>query len=160
MTDFYNSDPRESCTIPQELYGAASIIVGKENSSGPRLQMWGSHISQVPANDGVTRRRFTAGVEQDFAKYTFVKQFEHNARILKVIQKYPKKEGFEAIKSNPETYIIYEDIDNPNRVYVELPTTKSGYEFKGSLEDLENFMKEMLDGLQKDERDYIINSIT
>lgn len=149
MTDFYNSDPRESCTIPQELYGAASIIVGKENSSGPRLQMWGSHISQVPANDGVTRRRFTAGVEQDFAKYTFVKQFEHNARILKVIQKYPKKEGFEAIKSNPETYIIYEDIDNPNRVYlIVIPRYKSNHQIFGFRYKATPVMEEIYEGAE------------
>jgi len=48
--------------------------------------------------------------------------------------------------------------DNPKRVFVEL-ASKNGYEFRGNLEELKDFMKEMLSGLQKDERDYIVNSI-
>jgi hypothetical protein len=48
--------------------------------------------------------------------------------------------------------------DNPKRVFVEL-AAKNGYEFRGNLEELKDFMKEMLSGLQKDERDYIVNSI-
>lgn len=48
--------------------------------------------------------------------------------------------------------------DNPKRVFVEL-SAKNGYEFRGNLEELKDFMKEMLSGLQKDEKDYIVNSI-
>ena len=48
--------------------------------------------------------------------------------------------------------------DNPKRVFVEL-AAKNVYEFRGNLEELKDFMKEMLSGLQKDERDYIVNSI-
>ena len=48
--------------------------------------------------------------------------------------------------------------DNPKRVFVEL-AAKNGYEFRGNLEELKDFMKEILSGLQKDERDYIVNSI-
>jgi hypothetical protein len=79
-----------------------------------------------------------------------------------IIRKFTDRTNESTLEEVNESKLIDKKFifDNPNRVYVELPTTKSGYEFKGSLEDLENFMKEMLDGLQKDERDYIINSIT
>lgn len=161
MKDYFNNDPREVCTIPQELYGAASIIVGKEYSSAPRLQMWGSHISQVPANDGVTRRRFTAGVEQDFANYTFKKEFEHNARILKVIHKYPKKEGYEAIKSNPETYIIYEDIDNPTKVHlIVIPRYKSNHQIFGFKYKPTPVMEEIREGAEFPKGTVIANTPT
>lgn len=79
-----------------------------------------------------------------------------------IIRKFTDRTNESTLEEVNESKLIDKKFifDNPNRVYVELPATKSGYEFKGSLEDLENFMKEMLDGLQKDERDYIINSIT
>ncbi len=48
--------------------------------------------------------------------------------------------------------------DNPKRVFVEI-NTEYGFEFKSNLEELKDLVNEILSCLDKDEKDYIINSI-
>jgi len=76
--------------------------------SSPRLQMFGSHISQSLTTADASERRCFTGLEPKFGEYTFGIRMEHDARILKSIQRYPRTMGAHAIKDNPETILIYE----------------------------------------------------
>lgn len=70
--------------------------------------MFGSHISQSLTTVGASERRCFTGLEPKFGQYTFGIRFEHDSRILKSIQRYPKTMGAHSIKENPETILIYE----------------------------------------------------
>jgi DNA-directed RNA polymerase beta subunit len=47
-------------------------------------------------------------MEPKFGKYTFGIRLDHDARVIKSIQRYPKTLGVNAIRDNPETILIYE----------------------------------------------------
>lgn len=88
-------------------YGALNVF--KPNNSSPRLQMFISHIGQALVIYGCTPRRIQTGIEREFGRYTFSIKMPVDGRILSIIEKYPTGIGFDPIKENPKTLIIYEN---------------------------------------------------
>jgi hypothetical protein len=76
--------------------------------SSPRLQMFGGQLSQSLTTVGASERRCFTGLEPKFGEYTFGVRLEHDARVIKTIQRYPRTLGSNNIKENPETILIYE----------------------------------------------------
>ena len=58
----------------------------------------------------VLKKRMQTGVEREYGKYTFSIKIPCDAKILRIIEKYPKTLGKDIIYENPKTLIIYEDI--------------------------------------------------
>lgn len=99
--------------------------------SSNRSVMMASHFSQRLVIDGATEKRVQSGVEQEFAKYTFSIKMPANGRILKVIDRYPRRLDVNSIPLNPETIVIYEDIDTQEIGHISIPTYASFHQYFG-----------------------------
>lgn len=87
------------------------------NTNSPsRIQMFSSHLKQMTVVQGSTKPRIFTGSEREYAKYTFRSEIQCNAKIINIIQKYPKGIGLLDFKQNPEYTIIYENLDENNRI--------------------------------------------
>ena len=80
-------------------------------NSSPRLQMFSSHIGQILVFQGTTERHCQTGMEREYGKYTFNIKAPSDIQIIKVIPRYPKQEGVGTIAHNPETLVIYEELE-------------------------------------------------
>lgn len=89
-----------------------SLALLPEQASPARLQMFGSQLSQALPVHGCTERTCFTGAEFEFAKSTFSVRIPHDARILKVLHRYPT--GYSGIKENPEVFVIYEYDEETN----------------------------------------------
>lgn len=85
--------------------------------SSPRRQMWSSHIGQALVIAGATIRYQQTGFEREYGKYTFGSRVETDVEILRAIQRYPVGIGYDAIRLNPQTSVIYEE-HHTNRIGV------------------------------------------
>ena len=81
------------------------------DSSG-RKQMMSSHLGQRLTISGADERRTQTGMEDEFGKYTTAVRFPCTGQVVKVIERYRKTHGADAIEMNPETIVIIEDLDN------------------------------------------------
>lgn len=94
-----------------DLLSTAGINPWAQHDSSSRVQMLGGHTSQALVIAGATPRRCLTGIEREFGKFTFNIKFPVNAEIIKVIDKYPRVIGRGAIKENPQTVVVYEDME-------------------------------------------------
>lgn len=85
------------------------------NNSSPRAQMFASHLGQNLVVKGSNRKRIKTGMEYEFGKYTFSVKAEEDISIIKTIQRYPQTIGINSINFNPQTLVIYEEL-NTNRI--------------------------------------------
>lgn len=81
------------------------------NASSPRLSMLGGHVSQALTIRGATKRNILNGPEFEYAKTTFRMEMPTTGRVIAVLQKFPSKIGSGGFRSNPQTVIIYEDLE-------------------------------------------------
>jgi DNA-directed RNA polymerase beta subunit len=72
--------------------------------------MFSSHIGQTLVIKGATERYVQTGMEREYGKYTFSLKMPVDADIIRVVERYPQKIGLDAIRFNPQTVIIYEDV--------------------------------------------------
>ena len=85
------------------------------NDSASRQTMMSGHASQMLVFAGATPRRFKAGSENEYAKATFSIPMPVDAKVVKVVHKYPNGIGAGAFRYNPETIVIYEDLEAKQR---------------------------------------------
>lgn len=90
--------------------------------SSSRLVMLGGQLSQMLVMEGSTPRRNITGVESDYANATFKAEMPVTGRILAVIPKFRRGLGKDQIdaRSNPETVVIYENLEAKERGRLEL----------------------------------------
>lgn len=93
-----------------ELLGihGTNFTIGNDSSS--RGQMYSSHISQSLVVKGSTEKRIQTGMEMRLGEYTFAIKAPCDMRVIKIIERYPKKMGYGGIPENPESLVIYENI--------------------------------------------------
>lgn len=107
MSDAFEMKTRHSELRP-DLLSVNSLHCWPGQISSPRLQMFGSHISQSLTTIGANQRRCFTGLEPKFGEYTFGVRLDHDARVIKQITRYPKTLGNDTIKKSPERILIYE----------------------------------------------------
>lgn len=92
------------------------------NDSSSRQVMFSNHAGQTLVTNGATVRYNLTGAEIEYADATFKVEFPCAARILKVIKKYKGGITLGSIdaKHNPETIVIYENLDVAQQGGVEL----------------------------------------
>lgn len=94
-----------------ELTGVNGLQPWLRSDSSPRGAMFGGHIGQALVIDGVEPRRCLTGAEREYGKYTFSIKMPVDAEVIKLIERYPRHLGADAIKENPESVLIYEDVE-------------------------------------------------
>ena len=81
------------------------------NNSSSRLLMLGSMLSQMLVIKGATERRMITGSEPEYAKATWKVSVPAEAKIIKVIEKFPRKLGSGNYKQNTESLVVFEDLE-------------------------------------------------
>ena len=122
-------------TKPNELdpvlLGTGGLALFKSTNSSPRVQMFMSHVGQALVVDGASPRRIQTGVEREFGKYTFSIKMPCDGKILKIIEKYPRSIGRDAIAENPKILIIYEDVYTKEAGMVEIDRFHCEHQYFG-----------------------------
>jgi hypothetical protein len=95
------------------------------NNSSVRQYMFNSHISQAIVLDHPTPKRIQSGIEQEFGKYTFNVKMPANGRIVSIINKFNTNTLSNPFNHNPSTIVIYENLENGEYDYIEIPIYKS-----------------------------------
>lgn len=86
------------------------------HDSSSRVQMFCSHLGQKLVFHGVEENQIQSGLEYEFAKANFRVAMPKRGRILAVIPRYGQAMGADAIRENPETFVIYQDISDRNTI--------------------------------------------
>lgn len=97
--------------LHREFLGVNGLNPWDGANSSSRKQMFSSHIGQTLVIKGATERYNQTGMEREFGKYTFSTKMPCNAQILKVVDRYRRTHDQDSIATNPQTVIIYEDVD-------------------------------------------------
>lgn len=103
---------------PNELYPELMNVCGMNpldaHNSSSRKQMFASHLGQCLVINGATEKRLQSGTEREFGKYTFSTKIPVGCKVIKVINRYRETWGQDSVlkdkQDNPETVIIYEDV--------------------------------------------------
>lgn len=86
-----------------------------ENTSSPRLNMESNQLTQSLVLTKGNSRKIITGEERELGKYTFKTKAPCKMRILKVIRRYQPGNIYGEISSTPEVYVMYENLDHPQR---------------------------------------------
>lgn len=100
-------EPRPNQLDPS-LLSVTALNPWPGNISSPRLQMFNSQLTQALYTKGNNDRRCITGMETKFAKTTFGIRAPHDMHVIRIIHRYPKTVGYNSIKENPETIVVYE----------------------------------------------------
>nr|DAT18083.1 MAG TPA: DNA-directed RNA polymerase subunit alpha [Caudoviricetes sp.] len=97
-------------TLNMRLLGAGTILKSQAAcDSSARAAMWFGFLSQMLVLKEPTSKRMITGAEREYGKYTMRVEMPCDGRIVKILRKYPRHQGFNSFKQNSETTIIYED---------------------------------------------------
>lgn len=129
-----------------EYLGINSLIATANQDSSSRGVMVANHITQRLVIDGADEKYVQTGVEQEFGKYTFSIKMPENGKILKTIQRYPRRADINSLNFNPETLVIYE-IEETNTIDVfSIPHYASFHQFFGFKYDIKETINELRPG--------------
>lgn len=104
-----------------ELLGPNALNPYHEHTSSSRGQMFTTHLGQRLVINGSTPRSIQTGVEREFGKYTFRVEMPCDGLILDVVPFYQQSAGANNIEGNPETTIIFENVETKELDMLILP---------------------------------------
>jgi hypothetical protein len=122
-------------TLYKELISIHALSPFMRNNSFARLNMFTGHIGQALPIKHAGPRKIQTGSEQDYGKYTMNVTMPCNGIVLKVIKRYKNSIQYGIQTDNPETIIIYEDIETKQIGHISLVNHSShhqqfGFRFK------------------------------
>ncbi len=95
----------------RETEGIIGLNSLRMHDSASRVQMFGSHIGQLPTILGGSQRYLQNGLDREYGKYTFSIKQPVKAVCFAVIDRYRPRHGKDYIAANPERVVIYEDFE-------------------------------------------------
>lgn len=133
--------------IRRELEGIIGLNGLRMHDSASRIQMFGSHIGQLPRILGGTQRFLQNAFDREYGKYTFSVKQPVDAECFAVIDRYRPRGGRDHIAINPQRIVVYEDINTGEFGMVDIPNFCShhsyfGFEYKKT--DLYNQVRPLL----------------
>lgn len=117
--------------IYRELTGIVGLNSFIGNNSSARLQMFASHLTQMPVISGAEVRRIQTGMEREYGKYTFNKKVEESIEVIEVVNRYQRSIGKDDIRVNPQTIVIYENVATREIGILDLPTFCTNHQYFG-----------------------------
>jgi len=111
--------------------GVHALNTYAQHNSSPRSVMFSSHFSQKLTIKGGTEKRIQTGAEVEFAKHTYAVRMPVDAKIIQVIDLYPTNIAEDSIPENPESYIVYEDVQTHEIGCVIAPKFISHHQYFG-----------------------------
>ena len=121
MTTLNDVIPYEKNQLHRELLNVLGLSPFDGNNSASRKQMMSSHIGQSLVIEGSDVRLIQTGMEREYGKRTFSVKMPVDAKIIKIIDRYPQTHGYDSIKHNPEVLLIYENTDTKEIGCLSLP---------------------------------------
>lgn len=105
------------------------------NDSSPRMQMFGSHLTQLLLMKGAGVRNILSGSEKEYGKYVFNKKLNYPCRIVKVLPKYPVGIGSGSVSNSTAATVLVEHESTRELDYIQLHDYHSlhqsyGYRFR------------------------------
>lgn len=99
--------------LDPRLLGGCTILEHQAAScSASRSAMRASFLTQMLVLEGATPRRIITGAEREYGKRTMRIEVPCECKVVKVLRKYPRHLGALEFKTNSETTIIYESLEN------------------------------------------------
>ena len=117
-----------------------------QHTSSSRAYMQANHVGQMLVINGSTERQIQTGVEREFGKYTFRVEMPVDAQIIQVIDRYKQNIGKDSIKENPETVVIYEDVNTKEVGVLRLTTFCSNHQYFGFKYSIKNAINMLVPG--------------
>jgi DNA-directed RNA polymerase beta subunit len=128
--------------IHPDFLGAISLNPWQQHTSSSRSAMISNHVGQMLVINGSTERFCQTGMEREYAKYTFAIKMPCNGEIIEIIERYKKTLGKDSIDENPQTILVYEDVETKQIGIVNLLTYCSNHQYFG-------FQYKTAEGLQQ-----------
>jgi hypothetical protein len=101
------------------------------HNSASRMHMMSSHLGQMLTLNHSSERRFQTGMERKFGEYTFNVKIPVDAEVLHLVERYANTGGPDSIEVNPQTIVIYEDVDTKVIGMVSLTDYCSNHQYFG-----------------------------
>lgn len=117
--------------ISSKWLGVCGLNPFHQHNSSARVQMFGSHLGQMLVVNGADERIIQSGMEREFGKYTFKVEMPANGLILEIIERYPRSLGQDTIQHNPQTIVVYEDVDTNQIGIINLVDYCSNHQYFG-----------------------------
>lgn len=121
--------------VPNELYpeflGPNALNPFHENTSAARGQMFSTHLGQMLVLNGSTPRAIQTGQEREYGKYTFRVEMPATGLIIAIIPRYQETVGLDSIQDNPQTIVVYEDIETKELGIVDLVDYSCNHQYFG-----------------------------
>lgn len=114
-----------------ELLSTAAFNLIPGTVSGSRLQMLGSHLTQMLVIKGATPRRCATGIEREYGKHTFKIKMPADGSIVAIIPKFPETIGRGSVQSNPLTVVVYQDVNTGEYGILEIPQYHIKHQYFG-----------------------------
>ncbi|MDD2879641.1 MAG: hypothetical protein PHQ58_04325 [Rhodoferax sp.] len=121
----------QPCQLDGGLLGSNSLNPYHRHTSSNRGAMYSNHLGQMLVLNGSTERRIQTGYEREYAKYTFNVKMPCNGLIIDIIERYRKSLGKDSIEENPQTILVYEDMDTKQIGIVNLTAYCSNHQYFG-----------------------------
>ncbi len=114
-----------------ELLSVCALNPFIQHGSSSRNYMFANHLGQMLVIDGSTERNIQTGLENEFGKYTFKVEAPCDLEILDIIDRYKMGIGYDSVTENPETIIIYEDINTKQVGMIRLTSYITNHQYFG-----------------------------
>lgn len=135
-------DISEIDRLDPRLLGLCTDIESQAaNDSASRSAMRSSFLSQMLVLKGSTPRRLVTLAEREYAKYTMSITMPCDGNVIKVLNKYPRYQGGRSFNKNPETTIIYENLETGEIGSIRVPSYHCNHKVFGFEYELNPILK-------------------
>lgn len=140
------------------LIGIDAINPLPGSTSASRMVMFSNHMSQRPTISKPNKRRVTSGLDLYLSEGTYSIKFPCDCTIISIVERYPRGIDIHSIKFNPETIIIYQNLDNNEIGYLSVPYYRSNHTYFGFKYKLNNNYKRIYEGARIEKGTIIADS--
>lgn len=118
--------------VTPEMVSIQALNPFMDTNSSPRSVMFGNHLGQYLVLNHGEEKLIQTGLESKvLGDYVHDIRFPKDCTVLKVIPRYRKGLELEHIPANPETIVIYEEIDTGDVGYISIPEFGSFHSYFG-----------------------------
>lgn len=114
-----------------ELLSLHSTNAFIDTVSASRAVMYSSHYTQHLITEHMDEKRVQTGVDVEMGKHTFSVKMPARGVVRKVIDRYPQDAGVDSIPFNPETLVIYEDLETKKIGCFSIPYHCTNHQYFG-----------------------------
>lgn len=123
--------PANENQLHPELLSVCAINPFHQYDSASRVHMLSNHLGQMLVLNGSTERAIQSGMEREYGKYTFNVKMPCDGQILHIIERYRRSMGEGSINENPQTIVIYENVDTKQIGMINLVGYCSNHQYFG-----------------------------